>query len=163
MSGPRVAQHVSNSCLRSSRNCSHGVWHPVGGGASIPLLSDLHPRRGVLTAPVGVPERMRAELPFSLGSESASRKRTPATPRIKNRHVRRLDLPADLRGQRSLAPGCYLRQQQIRMFGAPHGLVAPGPIKSPITIPRYLVFAVIASSAIIKGARRNDMARQIIL
>ena len=86
-----------------------------------------------------------------------------ATPRIKNRHVRRLDLPADLRGQRSLAPGCYLRQQQIRMFGAPHGLVAPGPIKSPITIPRYLVFAVIASSAIIKGARRNDMARQIIL
>ena len=41
-------------------------------------------------------------------------------------------------------------------------LVAPGPIKSPITIPRYLGFAAIASSAIIKGARLSDMVRQII-
>src|SRR5215469_16913682 len=84
-----------------------------------------------------------------------------ATPRIKNRHVPRLDLPADLRGQRCLAPGCYLRQLQIRCseprvetyVGQPSGA---GPIKSPITIPRYLVFAAIVTSAIIKGAWLSD-------
>ena len=42
-------------------------------------------------------------------------------------------------------------------------LVAPGPIKTPITIRRYLVFAAIASSRDQMGAITKALARQIIL
>jgi ATP dependent DNA ligase domain len=67
-----MAHHVSNSCVRSGRNCGFGVWHPIGGRARAPLLMTLVARelRGRLRADQS-PPRFEPCLPRSANEPPA--------------------------------------------------------------------------------------------